>query len=263
MKACEDFLTIALHAHVVAAGKSLLSARQYDKVQDLAREIVVQYVYFDPDVKILTEDKKYLYGMQVLTLTLLWHGFNDAICEGDGDRVMTYWKFFALVFKATRHHNYFKESLVLQLQYYFLLPKREAEQLKWSRFINTKGRKGCNVSCDLHIEHLNRRLKNMIAGLHSNNNSIDRAAKSIGVVHQICEGFEQEVVSYTESGQHKRASFVKECKLMYEELIEQKIFDEHMGRSYSSFQNIKGLLQQCPNKQLLPYIIRKLKTYQL
>ena len=254
---------IVLHAHVVAAGKSLLSVRQYDKVQDLAREMVVQYIYFDPDVRILTTDKKHLYGMQVLTLMLLWHGFNDAVHEGDGDRIMTYWKFFALVFKATKHHNYFKEALVLQLQYCFLLSKREAEQLKWSRFVNTKGRQGCNVSCDLHIEHLNRRLKDMITGLHFSNNSIDRAAKSIGIVHQICESFEQELVNYSESGQHKRASFIKECRLMYEVLIEQKIFEEHNGRSYSSFKNIKGLLQQCPKKKLLPYIIKRLKTYQL
>ena len=141
--------------------------------------------------------------------------------------------------------------------------KREAEQLKWSRFVNTRGRKGCNVSCDLHIEHLNRRLKDLITGLHSSNNSINRAAKSIGIVHQICENFEQEVVSYSESDKHNRASFVKECRLMYNELIEQKVFEEHKDRSYSSFKNIKGLLQQCPKKELLLYINRKLKTYQL
>ena len=97
---------------------------QFEKVQDLAKEIVVRYVYFDPNVKVTTKDKKYLYGMQVLTLTLLWHGFNDAIREADGDHVLTYWKFFAVVFKVTRHHNYFKESVILQLQYHFLLPKR-------------------------------------------------------------------------------------------------------------------------------------------
>ena len=75
--------------------------------------------------------------------------------EIDGDRLMIYWKFFAVVFKVTRHSNYFKEAVLFQLQYFFLLPKRQAEQLKWSRFVNTKGRDGSNVSCDLHIEHLN------------------------------------------------------------------------------------------------------------
>ena len=79
-------MLIVLYSHTVAASKSILSTMQFEKVQDLAMEIVVRYVYFDPNVKVTTTDKKYLYGMQVLTLTLLWHGFNDAIREADGDR---------------------------------------------------------------------------------------------------------------------------------------------------------------------------------
>ena len=261
MKACEDFMLIVLHSHTVAASKHILSTMQFEKVQDLAKEIVVRYIYFDPNVKVKTKDKKYLYGMQVLTLTLLWHGFNDAIREGDGDRVLTYWKFFAIVFKVTRHHNYFKESVILQLQYHFLLPKRQAEQLKWSRFVNTKGRTGCNVPCDLHLEHLNRRLKDMIIGLHSSDNAMDRAARSIDIVHQICETLAQD--SSTESAKHNRASFVKECKLMCDELVEQKIFEEQNVRSHPSFKNMKSLLQRCPKKQLLTYITAKLKKYQI
>ena len=79
MKACEDLMLITLHSHNVAASKSILSTMQFEKVQDLAREIIVRYIYFNPNIKVTTKDKKYLYGMQVLTLTLLWHGFNDAI----------------------------------------------------------------------------------------------------------------------------------------------------------------------------------------
>lgn len=67
MKACEDLILIALHSHAVAASKSILSTMQFEKVEDLAREIVVMYIYFDPNVKLTTKDKKYLYGIQVLT----------------------------------------------------------------------------------------------------------------------------------------------------------------------------------------------------
>ena len=99
-----------------------------------------------------------------MTLGLIWHGFDDGVREGDGDRVLIYWKFFMLMFKVTRHYNYFKESVILQLQYNFLFPQHQAEQLKWCRFVNTKGRTGANVSCDLHLEDLNRRLKDIITG---------------------------------------------------------------------------------------------------
>jgi len=117
----------------------------------VANEIIVQFVYFSPDVKVAGKDKIYLYSLQVLTLMLLWHGFNDAIHEGDGECVLTYWKFLAVVFKVTRQTNYFKEAVLLQLQYHYLLPKREAEQLQWSRFVNTVGRADYNISCNLHI----------------------------------------------------------------------------------------------------------------
>ena len=140
-------MLIILHAHAMAASKSVMTSTdgQLEKVEDLVRKIVSTHVYFDPEVKITTPNKKYVYGTQVLTLALLWHGFNDAIHEGDGDRVIRYWKFSAVIFKATQHFNYFQESIILQLQYHFLLSEREAAQLKWSRFVNIKERKGSNT----------------------------------------------------------------------------------------------------------------------
>ena len=51
-------------------------------------------------------------------------------------------------------------------QYHCLLSDRMAAQMKWSRVVNTAGRKGKNVSCDLHLEHLNRQLKGLITGLN-------------------------------------------------------------------------------------------------
>lgn len=208
MKACEDIMLIIFHAYVMAASKSVMSTsdQQFEKVKDLAREIVSRHVYFDPNMKITSVDKKYVYGTQVLTLTLLWHAFNDAVHEGDGDRVLRYWKFFAVVFKVTRHYN--KESVIVQLQYNFLLSEREAAQLKWSRFVNNKGRKDCNISCDLHLEHLNQRLKQMVHGLHSVN-AIYRAAQSIGFIHKICGMFEKETNVVSESDKHSNQRLPK------------------------------------------------------
>ena len=254
-----------MHAHVIAAAKSILSSAEicYESVEHLAKEIVVRFLYLDPNAKIEIKDKKCLYAMQVLTLGTMWHGFDDSVREGDGDRLFIYWKFFMLIFKVVRHFNYFKESVILQLQYNFLFPQRQAEQLKWSRFVNSKGKVGRNVSCDLHLEHLNRRLKDIIIGLQSNENAIDRAAKSIGVVHHICEIFEDETHISKESGKHVRPPFSKECKMVYEELHDQQVFMQADQRNHPSFKSIKSVLQQCPDKHLLPYIVKKLKFYQL
>jgi len=40
---------------------------------------------------------------------------------------------------------------------------------------------GCNISCDLRIEHINRRLKGMMNGM-CDTKAIERAAKAIGVI---------------------------------------------------------------------------------
>ena len=104
----------------------------------------------------------------MLILGLLWHCYYDAIKEGDGDCVMLIWKYLLLVFKASCRRNYSIEAAIVLLQKQYLLSPRKAAQLTWSRFVNTQGQIGCNLPCDLHMEHLNRRLKEVLQHLGSN-----------------------------------------------------------------------------------------------
>jgi len=127
MNACEDFLNIVLHSHVVGAAKFLESNNNYE-VEELAKAIVAQFVHFDPDFKVSTQDKVYLYGTEVLTLGLLWYIFIESIREGDGDRVILCWKFLLFVFKAKNHSNYAKEAVILLSQNHCLLPDQQASQ---------------------------------------------------------------------------------------------------------------------------------------
>lgn len=66
------------------------------------------------------------------------------------------------IHKTSNRTNYSIE--VFSLQIYLLSPQLAHQQL-WSRFINTRGREGHNVPCDLHMEHLNRVLKDCIVNL--------------------------------------------------------------------------------------------------
>lgn len=203
IKGCEDFLMVILHAHVNAAAENLLSGKCYDEVEDLAKVIIHNYIFFDPVKKISRDDKVHLYATQVMTLLIFWHAFNDAVKEGDGDRIINYWRFLLVIFWVKGHINYCKEAIVMLSQYHCLLSDRMADQLKWLRFVNTTGRVGKNISCDLHLEHLHRRLKDLMTGLRSNvssncksedsiypSNAINRTVQSIGVLHHICNNFE-------------------------------------------------------------------------
>lgn len=275
MKGCEDFFLIMLHAHVIAAARKLLSVRQYSTVKELAKAIIENFVSIDPDEKVQRDDKVHLYGTQVLTLAIIWHYFNDSIREGDGDRVLTCWKFLLVIFKAKGHRNYCKEAIMLLAQYHCLLSQRKAAQVKWSRFVNTKGKQGCNVPCDLHLEHLNRRLKGLIRELRSNvsqkvvkdnfaiypNNAINRAARSIGVLHEICEVFEEQSSRKFASGNHNAPSLLKDVEMVVKVLEDEDVFGKEKGRKHPSFDNFNVILQQCPSKHLEKWISTKVKTY--
>ena len=113
--------------------------------------------------------------------------FKDAIREGDGGRVLRVWK----LFKASNKANYGIEAFNLLAQYHILLHPRLSQQLiLWSRFVNTPGKQGRNIPCDLHLEHLNRSLKKTaINGLGANKvpNAIERAGRCIGEVVSLCQ----------------------------------------------------------------------------
>ena len=103
--------------------------------------------------------KKYLYATEALILGLIWKMFHDATREADGDRLIQVWKFLLLIFKAARRKTYCIEASNLQLQFNYTSSARQAAQLKWSCSINTTNIAGWNIPMDLHLEHLNRRVK--------------------------------------------------------------------------------------------------------
>ena len=140
-----------------------------------------------------------------------------------------------LLFKKTGRRNYAIEALNIQLQRHYLLSEREDAQLVWSRVINTRGKGGHNMPCDLHMVHLNRRLKTILHHKGSNvqAQSIVRAAKSIGVVHKICKIFEEEFGNRSDN--HPYPSFKKDFDLIYGVLKEVNVFTIHSQSVHSTF----------------------------
>ena len=121
------------------------------------------------------------YAREVLTLGLLYMEFADAIREGDGEWIIRCWSYLLLLFKATNSRNYAIEAFTLLAQYQFMFTERMQLQLLWNRTVNVHGQPGKNISCDLHMEHLNRECKTSIAGLGANitDAAIQRVGKSL------------------------------------------------------------------------------------
>ncbi len=94
--------------------------------------------------------------------------FNDAVHEGDGDRMMVIWKLLLLYFRSTGHRNYALEAVNLLAQ---TLSERDAFRVKWCRFVNSRGHLGTNLPCDLAMEHWNKAFKTHLSATGANVNA--------------------------------------------------------------------------------------------
>lgn len=256
MKAAEDFLDVVLEAHVIAAANRVPDKEQITSPQEMAEQVVKSFICLKvgesgSDIN----DGVYLYACDLLTFGLIWKGFYDAIREGDGERIMVYWKFFLPIFKLLGRKNYSIEAVDIQLLRHHHLSERQAAQLVWSRFINTHGRKGKNIPCDLHLEHLNRCLKDSLRNLHSNikPKSVVRAAKAIGVVHHICSLFSKDITTQV-SDKHAKPSTSKDFQTLLSELNSLKVFDVIPKRDHDSIHIKKRLLQKFNKDKYLDWV---------
>ena len=241
VNAADDFFEVVVTGYIVSAMMSHLKMKSLDDcpdpsmvsediwmqddavrakvLNDMSRQLVDKYVNLE---RAFAEEASetgsgnstvYHYTCQVITLGLLYFNFKDAVREGDGDRVLRMWKYFMLLWMATGHKNYAIEAFLLLSQYHLLLPHNLAEQLKWSRFINIHGRPGHNISCDLHMEHLNRLIKTAMEGLGANKKkkkAMIRVGKAVGLLAQITKSFDEEAMISQPSGKHAKTAWHKD-----------------------------------------------------
>ena len=201
-------------------------------------------------------DSVFAYSCEILTLGLLLLEFKDSIRHGDGDRDMRVWKFFPfdiqsfsqkeLGYRSADHSN-------------TILPPQLAEQLKWSRFISTHDTFGHNISCDLHMEHLNKLAKVAVEGLGANKSekAITRVGKAIGTMTSILDNFDAVNKVPSESGAHSKKSSEKDLNKIINQLVKSKVFDIIPGQKHKSYPNIKtNCIRTLPEQDLKDWMIK-------
>ena len=119
MKAAEDFLHVVLCAHVTTAAEQVMKEAE-NRSQDckfIADSIIEKFVKLAIPTNEAVSDNAtdvgnsvYTYVTDFLTMALLWHGFHSAIKMGDGNRILSYWKFLTAIFNHTGHFNFAKEG---------------------------------------------------------------------------------------------------------------------------------------------------------
>jgi len=177
------------------------------------------------------------YQKALLTFNLFLRSINDAIKEGDGERLFDYFRFAFLYFRCYRRHKY--AYTVLKSLYRIKMEPHAAFSIIWERFINTRGMKGYNISMDLHLEHLNNFLKELLKDLRSNLNkeNAERVSKAVNNLKVIVENFETQTQISRGRSSRNKAKASQDVRNLCTELVKESIFaqDESHVTSYESF----------------------------
>lgn len=133
------------------------------------------------------------------------------------------------------------------------LSERQKAQLTWSRCINTKGRRGANIPSDLHMDHLNWRLKIVLRNLGANITpaAVVKAVKSIAAVQQVRHTFEEQTSPSSPSDHHPYPRFGKDFSMVLSILEEENVFVAACKRNHETFNLKCGLLEKVTRRALL------------
>ena len=243
--ACDDFFVLVIESHIVALAMNILGMTNADQAPDSSILPDAHLLWMQPDdfrtnvLKMLTlrivdelslnfnnfvykdtDDKVRQYSIQLSSLGCLYLEYSDAIREGDGNRVLRCWRYMLPIFASSGCKNYAIEAFNLLLQHDYILPPQEAGQLIWGRFINVKGQPGHNIPNDLHMEHLNRILKQSISGLGANKSAsaMQRVAQALGAISPFLRNFDEECKISQLKGVHNRQKAEQDMKILLTEL---------------------------------------------
>ena len=252
--ACEDFFLLVVRCHVATAAMQYLNMKytsdnpvhpqlkddlwldslekRSDILQSISKEITLIYVDLEMkpgSLSVECDDKVQCYAAELLSLGLMYMEFSDSIREGDGLRIIRCWRYLMLIFKATQRKCYSIEAFNLLCQYHFFFSERQAQQLLWSRCVNTHGLSGRNIPADLFMEHLNRLCKIAVANLGPNKtpNGLLRAGRSAGGLAKVIAKYDKDFRVSESSGKHATASMDKDKSIILKQLLEAAVFSKH------------------------------------
>ena len=167
--------------------------------------------------------------------------FLDAWAEGDGERIYRCWRLFLPHFLASGRTKYSLQALYLQFQVKAVLSPHLAHHILWNRFVNTKGRIGHNIPCDLYNEHVNKLLKEMILNMGSNltEEALQRAARSVSAIESICRNFDRISDVPFGTSAHSTRSDEQDVMKIVSVVIDRKLFSVLPGRTHSAFPRMR------------------------
>ena len=188
----------------------------------------------------ISNDKVYSYSRMFCHFGSIALEFQNAWHRGDGIRIYRCWKILLLHFHCYKHTKYAWEALKLQFQVEYLPPSL-AYQVKWGRFVNTRGGDGNNIPSNLFNEHLNKLFKEIIQNMGPNltEKAAQRAAQSVSTLHEFTQVFDNQCYVPFTSTSHTTKSDEDDVAKVVSVLLKNKCLEVIQGRKHSMFSKIE------------------------
>ena len=176
---------------------------------------------------------------------MLLFDFNDAVREGDGERLFDIYKLALLLYHSEGHTKYAYVVLLHLVKVVAILPKFQAHRLKWNRFYNKYGGKGNNISLDLKKEQQNKVLKTFwrALGANINENNGARVAHAVEQLEAIVESVNADCNYSGRVGRRSLSNQEKCVQQIVDDLMKEKKFKFTEDRDgHPSFPQFSGQL---------------------
>ena len=282
-----DFLTTTVKGHILACALKLLGVSKLDSklqlppgiykasqddqmafLRRLAAQVVEQCTLIEGTYTSAcveeTRDGVYNYARVLCHFGTLVIEFRDAWAEGDGDRIFQCWRLFMPHFIACGRTKYALEALRLQFQVKAILSPQLAHQIKWDRFVNTRGGMGRNIPCDLHNEHVNKQVKSIIANMGSNltEEALQRAARSVSLISAICKSFDRWTGVSVGTSAHSTRADKEDVAKVTQAVLKNDLLNISAGRKHLAFPKLKtNPLHNWNQEKTKQWIERKKKQF--
>jgi len=213
----------------------------------------------------LKDDGVLNYSRNALALCYIAKNFVDARKHGDGERILRLYKFMLLYYKVDGRTKYAYQTLHLLSQVSFLLPPALAHELKWNRFVNTKGGLDKNVELDRHLEHQNKYVKLDLARYQGKitEKSLARCSRSYSKIEKILNSIDNEISVVQPSGRHTEVDLTADVKLLGDQYKMANLFRFTEGRHHTRFPGFpKNYPVTLDVFKFKKWVLKKMKEFQ-
>ena len=220
---------------------------------DDVQEFVVVHLASGLDVRIpvgrrhienhrnLQPDKVKDYGHYALECGLTFRFFLSLMKTPDRKPILAVFKMMMVQLKARNPKaKYPLEILRMLVQQYSLMPLRQACQVLYACFVNTKGKFDSHVPADLQMEWIIKEEKKQIKHMYSNKtvSNIEARSSALPGLSSIAKNFDKTASTVVRAKKHQRKDASQDELSMMDDLRRLRPFCHQEGRRHHEFPNV-------------------------